>query len=232
MIKQKKEWFKFMFLHGILLVFFLIILFVSILFPAFILKKYFYNFNVILFAFYLTLFIIFFIYSYIIVTALLCYPFRKMLKQGTHEQKSTQFKLWVIADNLASLIIRPPFSRIINISAWIYIPAFKLFGLKGHFFHYKTAEIIDPWFIEIGENVVLGDLSSITGHVFEKGKLILGKVKMGNDSMMGLNSALLPGTEIGENSILGSFSVVKQFTKIPDNEVWVGLPAKKLKNID
>jgi acetyltransferase-like isoleucine patch superfamily enzyme len=37
----------------------------------------------------------------------------------------------------------------------------------------------------------------------------------------------LPGVCVGENSVVGACSVVKFGTQIPDNEVWLGIPAKK-----
>ena len=40
----------------------------------------------------------------------------------------------------------------------------------------------------------------------------------------------MPGITVGENSIVGACSFVNK--NIPDNQIWVGTPAKLLKNIN
>ena len=53
---------------------------------------------------------------------------------------------------------------------------------------------------------------------------ILRDIKVGNNVFIGMNSLILPGTEIGDNVIVGAGSVVRG--KIPDNSVVSGSPAK------
>lgn len=55
-------------------------------------------------------------------------------------------------------------------------------------------------------------------------------VTIGNNVWIGLNACILPGVTIGNNSIVGSGSVVTK--NIPDNEIWVGNPAKFIKKIN
>ena len=47
---------------------------------------------------------------------------------------------------------------------------------------------------------------------------------------VGMNACILPGVQIGENSIIGSGSVVTK--NVPANEVWVGNPARFVKKIN
>jgi acetyltransferase-like isoleucine patch superfamily enzyme len=47
---------------------------------------------------------------------------------------------------------------------------------------------------------------------------------------IGAGVTVLPGCSIGKNSVIGAGSVVTK--SIPANEIWVGVPAKKLKDID
>lgn len=56
------------------------------------------------------------------------------------------------------------------------------------------------------------------------------KVKIGDNVWIGMNSCILPGVSIGQNSIVGAGSVVTK--NIPENEVWVGNPAKCVKKLD
>ncbi|WP_291276047.1 acyltransferase [Flavobacterium sp.] len=54
-------------------------------------------------------------------------------------------------------------------------------------------------------------------------------VNIGNNVWIGMNSCILPGVTIGDNSIIGSGSVVNK--NIPANEVWVGNPARYIKTL-
>lgn len=58
-----------------------------------------------------------------------------------------------------------------------------------------------------------------------------GKIILKKNCKIGANSVILPNCEVGENSLVGACSVLKQGTKIPANEIWVGCPAKKMGEI-
>ncbi|QOW10633.1 N-acetyltransferase [Kaistella flava (ex Peng et al. 2021)] len=47
---------------------------------------------------------------------------------------------------------------------------------------------------------------------------------------IGANATILGGLTIGENSLIGAGSVVTK--NVPDNELWVGNPARKIRNIE
>lgn len=55
-------------------------------------------------------------------------------------------------------------------------------------------------------------------------------VIIGDNVWIGMNVCILPGVEIGDNSIIGSGSVVTK--SVPSNEVWVGNPARFVKKLD
>lgn len=59
------------------------------------------------------------------------------------------------------------------------------------------------------------------------GTVLAGNVRVGSESFIGANSVIKQGIVIGKNVIVGAGSVVLK--NIPDNEVWVGNPAKKIK---
>ena len=54
-----------------------------------------------------------------------------------------------------------------------------------------------------------------------------GPVVLKKKCCVGAGSVVMPNTTIGENSIVGALSFVNR--NIPDNEVWGGVPAKKIK---
>lgn len=95
--------------------------------------------------------------------------------------------------------------------------------------------------ISIGKDVVVSrnvtllthDYSPETAlHAIGKGTLdrhlhINQSITIGNNSFIGANATLLPGTTIGENCIIGACAVVKG--NIPNNSIVVGNPAKIIK---
>lgn len=52
----------------------------------------------------------------------------------------------------------------------------------------------------------------------------VGEIKIGKHCFIGARSTILPGVEIGDNSIVGACSLVTK--SIPPGEVWGGVPAK------
>ena len=59
--------------------------------------------------------------------------------------------------------------------------------------------------------------------------IAFGKIKIGDNVFIGMNSLILPGTTIGNNVIIGAGSVVRG--KIPDNSIYSGNPAVFVANI-
>ena len=55
-------------------------------------------------------------------------------------------------------------------------------------------------------------------------------VSIGNNVWIGMNASILPGVKIGDNSIVGSGSVVTR--NIPPNEIWAGNPARSIKVLE
>jgi maltose O-acetyltransferase len=58
----------------------------------------------------------------------------------------------------------------------------------------------------------------------------IGKIIIKENCFIGANSILLPGIEIGPNTIIGAGSVVT--TSIPPNSIAAGNPAKVIKSLD
>lgn len=59
------------------------------------------------------------------------------------------------------------------------------------------------------------------------GAVLAGNVSVGENSFIGANSVVKQGVKIGKGVTVGAGSVV--IKDIPDNEIWAGNPAKKLK---
>ena len=76
--------------------------------------------------------------------------------------------------------------------------------------------------VHIAHNVNIGQNTLVVA-----GSIICGSVKIGKNCFIGANSTIKQKIKIGNNVTIGAGAVV--LTNIPDNEIWVGNPAKFLK---
>ncbi len=70
----------------------------------------------------------------------------------------------------------------------------------------------------IHDNVLIGSNCRLENNIIGEGAVI------GNGSKLGKN------VEIGENSIIGIGSILRPGTKVPANQIWVGSPARFLRD--
>lgn len=87
--------------------------------------------------------------------------------------------------------------------------------------------------IRIEDNVFIGPNVTFTNDRYPRSKQYPEEfqqtiVKKG--ASIGANATILGGITIGEHALIGAGSVVTK--NVPANELWVGNPAKKLKNIN
>ena len=85
--------------------------------------------------------------------------------------------------------------------------------------------------ITLEDNVFVGPNVTFTNDHFPKSQntdFILQKTLVKRGCSIGANATILSGLTLGENALIGAGSVVT--SDIPANEIWVGNPAKFLKN--
>lgn len=99
----------------------------------------------------------------------------------------------------------------------------------------------EPYLISIGNNVATstnvrfithdGSMHVIRNLYTDLKKMdLIRTINVGNNVFIGINTILLPGTEISDNVIIGAGSVVKGNLK--SNGVYAGVPAKYICSID
>lgn len=74
----------------------------------------------------------------------------------------------------------------------------------------------------IEHDCVIGNHSQVA-----PGSVLAGKVTIGKKTFIGMGSKIIQGIKIGSNVIIGAGSVV--IKNIPDNSIFAGVPAKKIK---
>ena len=96
-----------------------------------------------------------------------------------------------------------------------------------------------PWMIEIGNNVSITEGVTILTHGYDwsvfKGMYgdvlgSAGRVKIGDNVFIGMNSTILKGVTIGNNVVIGANSLINK--DVPDNCVVVGNPQRVVCDID
>jgi acetyltransferase-like isoleucine patch superfamily enzyme len=97
---------------------------------------------------------------------------------------------------------------------------------------YATEFSTEPYLIDIGDNVAIAGGAKFLTHnglasmIRDKypGIQVFGRIRIGSRSFIGQDAILLPGTEIGQDCIIGAGAVVRG--KIPDDSLVIGNPAK------
>lgn len=86
--------------------------------------------------------------------------------------------------------------------------------------------------ITLEDSVFIGPNVTFTNDLFPRSKNIdyeMKKTLVQKGASIGANATILGGVTIGENALIGAGSVVTK--DIPANEIWIGNPARFLKNI-
>ncbi len=95
----------------------------------------------------------------------------------------------------------------------------------------------EPYLITIGDNVTITRGVAFVNHdggcsLFRDelpGLNVFGKITIGNNVFIGINSTIMPNVKIGNNVVIAAGSIVTK--NIPDNSVVGGIPARKIKSL-
>lgn len=96
----------------------------------------------------------------------------------------------------------------------------------------------EPYLIEIGDNVTIAEDVKFITHDGGVGVLrhrhpginVFGRIKIHDNCFIGVNSIIMPGVIVGDNSVIGAGSVVTK--NVPENSVVAGVPARKICDIE
>jgi hypothetical protein len=94
-----------------------------------------------------------------------------------------------------------------------------------------TINLIDPHLVEAGKNVQFGFACTLVAHHYDNRGMLIKKIKIGDYAVIGGETTIMAGVEIGHHAIVASRSVVRPNTKIPPWEYWGGVPARKIKDL-
>ncbi len=93
---------------------------------------------------------------------------------------------------------------------------------------YTAGVIYDAHLIKIGTNCLLGERTLLTPHQMEGSTLAFYPIEIGDSVTIGAHAVILPDVRIEDGAMVAAGSVVKKGTRISRNEIWGGVPAKKI----
>lgn len=88
---------------------------------------------------------------------------------------------------------------------------------------------MDPQFVRIGNNSIIGNDAMLISHVIEGDVLAYEPIVIGSNVTIGARAIILAGVEIEDGAIVGVQSVVAKGTVIGKGQTWVGCPARCIK---
>ena len=94
---------------------------------------------------------------------------------------------------------------------------------------YSAGVLLDPPLTQVGDNCIIGHDATLFCHAIEGQSFALFRIKIGNDVTIGAMAIIMAGVEIADGAIISAGSVVTKNTKIGENEVWGGIPAKRIR---
>lgn len=91
--------------------------------------------------------------------------------------------------------------------------------------------IKDPCLTEFGDNVTMGEYAIIYGHIhnYEKSTILMDKVKIGNNCVIGAGAIIMPGAVLEDDVKLAAGAVVTKSQILEKGKMYGGIPAKEIK---
>jgi hypothetical protein len=93
---------------------------------------------------------------------------------------------------------------------------------------FSSGIIMDPPFVEIGSNSLVGQYALVVPHAIENDRLSHSPVRIGNNVTIGAHAVVMGGVEIGDDALIAVGAVIRKGARIGAGEVWGGIPARKL----
>lgn len=173
----------------------------------------------------------YFIYGFcvIFITGIVRVLFGLTLTEGEYPMGSLGSFKWLLTNALVQLVANT-FMDFMILTPFITL-FFRLMGAKvGNNVQINSKRCADLSLLELEDGAVIGGHATVIGHSFERGRLILRKVKIGKHAVVGLNSVILPGCQIGEGALIAAGAVLRKNTIVEPRNVYFGVPAMSAKD--
>ncbi len=107
---------------------------------------------------------------------------------------------------------------------------YRLIGMKIGKNTLVGGTIKDPCITTFGDNVTMGEYAIIYGHIHnqEKGTLIIKKVTIEDNCVIGAGAIIMPGVTMQTGAVIGAASLATKDKILEKNKTYVGNPLKEL----
>jgi hypothetical protein len=136
------------------------------------------------------------------------------VKPGRHEAASLPVLLWIILNGVWTMAFRLilPMVPMTPLSQMFH----RLSGCRiGKNVWINSINLVDSYMISIGDNTIIGGEAVLSPHVFENGHLLISRITIGKDCLIGAYSYISPGVTIGDGSVIGMKAYVRKGKQIP-----------------
>lgn len=141
------------------------------------------------------------------------------LKEGSFGFKDGELLKWFFLNALVQSV-KAFFMDFMLLTPFVNI-FYRMMGARlGCNVQINSKNVADLSLLEIGDNSVIGGNATVICHVFERKGIRLKKVRIGANVVVGLNSVIMPGVEIGDHAIVAAGAVVPKGTVIPARTVY------------
>jgi acetyltransferase-like isoleucine patch superfamily enzyme len=172
----------------------------------------------------------YFIYGFcvILIAGIVRVFFGLTLAEGEYPLASLGSLKWVLTNALVQLVANT-FMDFMILTPFITL-FFRIMGAKvGKNVQINSKQCADLSLLELEDGAVIGGHATVIGHSFERGRLILKKVKIGKRAVIGLNSVILPGCQVGDGASIAAGAVLQKNTIVEPRNVFFGVPAMSAK---
>jgi len=152
------------------------------------------------------------------------------IKPGRYQVGSVTFIRWMINGGVHTIALNfiLPYMAGTN---WIKMH-FRLVGCKiGKDVFINSKGLHDSFLLRLGDNVIIGGDVNITCHLFEGRTLILDNIVIGDNTLIGAGSYVMPGARVGQNCSIGAYSIIMKRKRIDDNSVIMPVPGLPMKQV-
>ena len=108
---------------------------------------------------------------------------------------------------------------------------YRFLGMKIGENNLVGGTIMDPCLTEFGDNCTMGLYSVIYGHIhdYEKVTLTLGRIKIGNNVVIGAGAFIMPDAVVEDDVKIAAGAVVTKGQVLKKGNIYAGIPAKIIK---
>ena len=149
--------------------------------------------------------------------------------QGSHSTDSHAFTYWKVNAVLVDLATKAlaPYTTVFT-----EVAVHAGFGARIGSQSAIAGTLRDHPLLEIGPLATIGQNSVVTAHAITQDRIVMKPIRIGRSAVVGINCVVLPGVELGDYAVLAPGAVALVDTKIPANELWAGVPARKVKTLE